>query len=671
MKININVLKEWTENTIDIDLLLNDLTLIGFETCLENDNINVLIPHNRLNSTNLFSILYEFSKVSDFNRKKICLEKHSYKNNIEIKIHEKTFCPLYNGIIIHNINNKIAIPLYIKNMLYDNGINFNLPIVDILNYATLIFGQPFHAYDLNKISKNINITKTSKTEQVLLLNNNIITLDKNTFVVCDSVNIIAIPGVIGSHSSKIDEETTSIFLESAFFLSECVTDLSKRLNIQTRASELFKNCVNPQLTQLALVYATNLLMNILNASCSNIVEKKYCNYFPKDNIVNLRKKNVSIFIGYNLDQYVLKNCLLKLKFNIKNFKTHWKIKIPIHRTDIISEENIIAEILKIYGFNNIKEKSITTVTNYEIDNYKELVCLKKMASLLVDRGFFEIINYSFVDSDIEKKLHLNDKFIYLKNPISKNLDVMRSNLIQGLLKTAALNFNRYHNQVNLFEKGNVFFYEDKKIVTRRSLSAVYSNNDIFLNKKNYKHINFFILKNLVEEIFYIINSEVKLRFQKDKINYLNHDVSASIFINDKKIGLLGLVNNEALDIFSIKKPLYFFCVDLQTENVLEQKNFQKISKYPNIRRDLSIVCNENIVYETIVTHIYDLKIKILYNIELLNIFSFEEKNTKSITLRLTFQSFEQTLLDDNVNSILDDIQKNLRNKFDVIIRTAN
>lgn len=671
MKININVLKEWTENTIDINLLLDNLTLIGFESCIEGDNLNVLIPHNRLNSSNLFSILCEFNKLNNFSNKKIYLEKNSYKNNFEIKISEKQFCPLYSGIVISNINNKADLPLHIKNMLCDNGINLNTPVVDILNYVTLIFGQPLHAYDLNKINKKINVTKTSQIKSVLLLNNNEITLDTNTFVIHDSHNIIAIPGIIGSHCSKIDGDTTSIFLESAYFNPKHIADLSKKLNIKTCASDLFENFINPDLTKTALIYTTNLILNILDASCSNIIEKNNTKHFPKEITINLSKKSVPAFLGCNLELSLLEQFLLKLKFKITNFKKHWKIKIPAHRTDIIAEENIVAEIIKLYGFNNILEKPITTITHCNLNNHAELGYLKKITNLLVERGFFEIINYSFVDSDIEKILHVDDNFVYLKNPLSKNFDVMRSNLVQGLLKTAVLNLNKTNNKVNLFEKGNRFFYEDKKIITRYSLSAICSECEIFLNQKNYTHITFFVLKKLIEEIFLIINSKIKLTFKKDTINYLNKNITASIFADDKKIGVLGLLDGKILDVFSIKKQLYFFYIDLEIKDELEQKYFKKISKYPHVQRDLSLICCNTIIYEEIVTYIYNLKIKILHNIELLSLFSFEKDNTKSIALRLTFQSFDETLIDDNINLILDNIQTNLKSKFGVIIRTAS
>lgn len=670
MKINIDVLKYWTKNTIDIDMVLDKLTLIGFETYKENNNLNVNIPYNRQNSSNLFSILYELNKLYSFNDKQLFLKKNLYINDFVIKIYDKTFCPIYNTIIINNIDNNAFVPTFITCMLQDNGISLTNSIIDILNYVTLIFGQPLHAYDLKKISKRIDITKTTKAEQVFLLNEFRINIDKDIFVTRDSNRIIAIPGIMGSFDSKIDKKTTDIFLESAFFKPKYISELSKKLNLKTCASDLFKTFINPNLTKKSLIYAANLFVDFYNASCSNISEKYYKNYLLKDKKIRLYKKSISDIIGCSLSINVISTLLSKLKFKFEDFKTYWRIIIPAYRSDIILEENIIAEIVKLYGFNKIKEKQITTITHINSVDQKNFL-LKKITTMLIEKGFFEVINYSFLDSSIEKLLHKKDNFVYLKNPLSKNLDILRSNLIHGLLKTVSINLNKNKYEINIFEKGNIFYYENENLITLDSLACICTENVIFTNHKNYDHFTFFFLKGLIEEIFYIINLQDKLSFKKEHVEYLNTDVSTSIFINNKKVGCLGLINETSLKLFSIKKDFYFFSLNLTDQKISDSKIFKQFSKYPFIKRDLSIVCEYNITYKSIIEYINELKIEHLVNIELLNVFLFKQNKTKSITLRFLFQSFYETLLDNTINNVLEKIQVFLIKKFNVVIRQSD
>ncbi|HIH2763541.1 MAG TPA: B3/B4 domain-containing protein [Candidatus Azoamicus sp.] len=338
MKINLTLFKSWFEDNIDIELIVNKLTHIGFESFIEKNILNISSPNNRPNSENLLSILNEllkFYKIKQIETNYITDEIETDK--IKILIKEKKFCPIYYYTIIKNINNNMDTPLYITEHLDLNDIKKHNFITDILNFSTLITGQPLHAYDKTKIGNKIIIGKSEKNSTINTINNIKINIKKNDFIIYDNKEtIISIPGKIGTFSSKIDKNTTSIIIESAYF-SE---NEFENTDIITQSSNIFKNIINLQLIKTSLIYTTNLINSIQKTENKKIIEKIYIKYIPKKKSIKINKSYLLKFIGFDEKKLSLDQIFKNTELTFKTFKKSWQFNIPHHRTDIKIKENI-------------------------------------------------------------------------------------------------------------------------------------------------------------------------------------------------------------------------------------------------------------------------------------------------------------------------------------------
>ncbi|HIH2762589.1 MAG TPA: phenylalanine--tRNA ligase beta subunit-related protein [Candidatus Azoamicus sp. MARI] len=662
MKINLNLIKKWFYENINIENIANKLTDVGFETFIEKNILNISVPNNRHDCTNLLSILNEISKFYKIKKiDTVYLTTNQQNEKIKVYIKEKSFCPIYCYAIIKNINNNKQTPIEIEEHLKLNEINTHNFIIDILNFSTLITGQPLHAYDKNKISKKIFIEKSNKNITTSSINNVNIHIEKNNFIIRDdNNNILSIPGKIGTLSSKVDKNTTSIIIESAYFSEKAF----KNSNVNTLSSNIFKYGINLQLIKPSLIYAINLINNIQDSNSYAIIEKICKKYIPKKKIIILKKNYLSKFT--NINEINLNDIFEYTGINIKIFKNSWKFTIPSHRKDIEIKENIIADIIKFYGYNEIKELPlINDTTHINKAYFRGKNNDNKTIHFLLSNGFNEIITYSFVDKNIELLITSNDSIINIKNPMSENNNVLRTNLIQGMIKTFKLNINKGNEKIKIFEIGNVYTQNKNKIIVKKKLACMCEENDIITENENYKcNTNFFIIKKLLENIISKIYKNKNIEFEiNNKNNYLNENISANVIIKNKKIGEIGLLNNNFLNALSIKNNIYFFQIDLNFNNK-ENIQIKKISKLPIIKRDISIILKKDETYSNLKKYITKLNINDLKEIKFMNV--FEINNSKSINIRLIFQNNKKTLTDNEINSKTFLIIDMIKQKFNVI-----
>ncbi|HIH2763542.1 MAG TPA: phenylalanine--tRNA ligase subunit beta-related protein [Candidatus Azoamicus sp.] len=324
---------------------------------------------------------------------------------------------------------------------------------------------------------------------------------------------------------------------------------------------------------------------------------------------------------------------------------------------------IISEIIKFYGYDKIKSLPITNdITNIDKSYYIKKNNEDKTVNFLLSHGFNEIITYTFVDKHIEKLITEEKNIINIKNPMSETNNVLRTSLLQGILKVFKLNVNKNNERIKLFEIGNIYEKKQEKINTKKQLICICEENDIINENKSYGcDINFFIIKKLVENIVTKIYKKKDIMFEKTHKNYLNENISANILIKDKKIGEIGLLENNFLEKMSIKNNVFFFQIDLNFKNKTNIK-IKAISKFPKIKRDISIILNKDQSYLNLKIYMKSLKIDDLKNITFMNIFEVT-KNTNSINIRLTFQNHNRTLTDNEINSRTFFIIEMLKKKY--------
>lgn len=660
MKIHAEFIKKWFKNEINIEILIKKLTDIGFESFLDQGIVNISIPTNRHDCKNLYGIINELSKFYDLKNNKNENIYKTFKNEVKIYIKEKTFCPFYSIVHIKNINNQIEIPNEIKNHLNLNNIKSSNFIIDILNYSTLITGQPLHAYDKDKIGQKIIINKTNKNISIKSINENNILIKKNSFIINDDKNnIISIPGVIGSAYAKIDKNTKNIIIESAYFKDNLIKQAEKKLKITTLASDFFKNTINEKNIIDSLNYAVNLIKFFQSCEISEIIKKKYIKYLPKKRHITVKKNYLSKFTKLDANNINLESIFKNSNINFKENKYSWKFEIPQNRKDLTIKENIISEIIKFYGYNKIIEiptRNYNTLISKTY--YKTKSNENKIINYLTSNGFYEIITYSFVEKNVEKLIAPENNLIDLINPISENNNVLRNNLLQGLIKTFKLNSNKYNEEIKLFEIGNIYNKYKKKIITEKHIALILAEPDDI--HENLNNSTFYILKNIIENIYKKLYNIPYLTFNNTNSQYLDKNISAEISIKKKKIGEIGLLDKKLIDIFSLKQYMYFATLKLNLKN---SRNIysKELSKYPKIKRDISIITDKNIKFFNIKEYIKTLNIKNLKDITFINTYDIDKR--KSISIRLTYQSKIKTLTDKTINSKTFFIIDSIKNQF--------
>ncbi|HIH2763834.1 MAG TPA: phenylalanine--tRNA ligase beta subunit-related protein [Candidatus Azoamicus sp.] len=494
MKIHLETLHYLFEKKTNITKLIEKLNILGFESNIIENYLDINVPYNRSDCNNLISILNEiahFDKNFSINLIKNRTYTIKKRNNIKIKINDLKFCPIYSYSIIDNIDIKKDIPNYIRDTLRINDINSVNNLIDIINYSTIITGQPFHSYDLSTLSNEIYISKTVKPCVFYSINNLKINIPTDIFIIKSKEDIISIPGIIGSLKSKVLENTKMILLESAFFDDNYIKYMSEKLNILTDSSQRFINKINHNFTLRSLLFVSDLISKILHSKELYVNFKIKKNCLPKDKKIIVNKNFFLNLLSNDLSNEKFLNKINNIFLKKKKIKNNIIFNIPNNRKDLEIKENIFSEIVKLYGYNNVvptKLKNAFFYKNAENDVSHKISCFLKSI------GFNEIISYSFVDFEIEKFSYDDENYIYIKNPISEKMNVMRRNLMQGLIRAAKFNINRQCYKLGLFEIGNIY---EKCNINKFNVENVLS---LIITDKINSYEDFFYIKNIINRL---------------------------------------------------------------------------------------------------------------------------------------------------------------------------
>ena len=374
--------------------------------------------------------------------------------SVSVKVSATEACSAYFGRVIEGVNAQAKTPDWMLRNLERSGVRSISAIVDITNYVLLELGQPMHAFDLAKISGNINVRFAQANEKIKLLNDTEVKLANDDLVIADNSGVIALAGVMGGEPTSVTDSTTTIFLESAFFTPDAIAGKARRLGLSTDSSYRFERGVDFGNTKQALERATALILDICSGKAGEITE--VVNKLPTRNTVNLRYARLLSVLGIKIPQKMVGTLLKQLGFEFTETAGVFAVKAPSYRFDIAREEDLIEEIARLHGYDKIP--AITPTANLGILDATEAAWNKtSMAGVLQAQGYQEVVTYSFVDESWERDLMGNTSPIKLKNPIASNLSVMRSGLWGGLLDALVYNLNRKQERIMLFEIGASYF----------------------------------------------------------------------------------------------------------------------------------------------------------------------------------------------------------------------
>ena len=594
--------------------------------------------------------------------------------NIDITIENPKGCYKYTGRLIKNITVAPS-PEWMQKKLRKCGVNPINNIVDITNYVMLEYGQPLHAYDFDKIKGGKIIVREAKNgEKIILLDGREVDLSEEVLIIADEENPIGIAGVMGGDSTKIEETTKNILIESAYFDHIIVKKSSIATNTKTDASYRFERDIDHTATLPALNKAVDLIIT-LDSECKIASRAKEVNtkQFEITKII-FDCELVKRYLGLDMNRSEISSIFKRYDFNVSALgENSLKVEVPFYRHDLSIAEDLVEEIARVYGYNNISSNIPHIKCNPINTDYEEISLIKhKMASY----GLYETKQYSMGDSSIFKRFGIDEeKFIKVVNPLTSEMDVLRPTALASLLNNVIYNQNHRHKNGALFEVGNIFYKDKDKFVEEKRLSAVmFGLYQEKLWTKDARVYDFFDMSGVVEELLIkdLKCSDYNLIAKEN--NLFVPTISAEIVIFGEKIGIIGKLHPKILEIFDINTDVYYLDIDIRKTLKLIRERAKKlklkdIGKYPAVFRDLALVCDNNIEFSKVIKAINKFS-DIIQNVEVVDRYVGEqvEEGKQSIAISITYYDINKTLKEDEINSVESSLLEMLKNKFSINLR---
>ena len=593
--------------------------------------------------------------------------------NISIEVKAPAACPRYLGRIVKNVNVQAQTPLWMQEKLRRCGIRSIDPIVDITNYVMLEQGQPMHAFDLAKIEGGIVVRLAEQGEKLTLLDGNEAELNADTLIIADHNKALAIAGIFGGEHSGVSTETKDVLLECAFFAPDHIRGRARSYGLHTDSSMRYERGVDYALQHAAMERATQLLVDICGGDVAPVVAAESDADLPKPNTVALRRTKLDNLLGHHIADADVVEILQRLGMSVETTAEGWTATAPTWRFDIAIEQDLVEEVGRIYGYDNIPNQAPAAALNMNLHKEANLP-LKRVRDLLVDRGYHEAITYSFVEPEQQKLIVPDVEPLILPNPISADMSAMRLSLIQGLLNTVVHNQKRQQPRVRLFEQGLRFIPDQAAENGMRQepmLAGVISGT------RGEEHwnletatVDFFDLKGDVEAILELTANGKAYSFAAAKHPALHPGQSAAIVLDGKTIGVIGTVHPELERKFGLNGRTIVFEIEWSAINTKVIPEAVALSKFPSNRRDIAVVVDDAVASGDIVKACLEQGGEFLKDAKLFDVYVGKgvEDGKKSLAIALTLQSAERTLEDADIAGAVEAIVDHVSAKFGATLR---
>ena len=661
MLVTINWLKEFVEIKTPADKLCEQLTMLGleveelkyFESSLSGKDaiLKLDITPNRGDCFSILGVAREIAALNNIPLRlpRVKSIKEQIKSPFLIKTHEAA--PRYVGRYIDQININQKIPSLIKERLKLSGIKSIDPIVDITNYVLLELGQPLHAFDADKLQADIEVRFAEQGEKISLLNEEEIKLTKDCLVISDKKNSIAFAGIMGGKESGISTKTKSILLESAFFKPNIIRGKARRFGLQTDASMRFERGVDYNLQKFAIERASSLIKLHLGGFFGPIQEAVRKNHLPKKKLISLDSSKVNKLLGASVPKKDILDTLGSLGITTKTKKGSNKITsdVPPWRFDLSIAMDLIEEIARCKGYDKISPESLKPLPRKNYNN--KVLSLDELPFLSF--GYNEVITYSFIDEISARSSSPKDSLIYVSNPISSNMSVMRPSLLPGLLQTFIYNSKRGSTDCKIVELGRAYKKTSKTGVEEKTyISGLISGyKEKILWSEKPRPVSFFDLKGHLEAVYSFYTQPIE--FKKGSHPFLHPGKTASINLKSKKntIGVIGSLNPKISERYDLKEDIYLFEILAESLEKDISKRFKDFSRQPSIHRDLSFVVDNQLESSKLIRLISKNAGKNLVDLEVFDVYEGKgiPKGKKSLAFALTWQSKKRTLEDKEVD----------------------
>jgi len=588
----------------------------------------------------------------------------------DIRVEAPEGCPRYLGRVLRNVNLQAETPLWMQEKLRRSGIRSIDAAVDVTNYVMLELGQPMHAFDRDEIKGGIVVRMAGSGEKLVLLDGQEVELTPETLVIADHEKPVAIAGVMGGEHSGVSEKTRDLVLESAYFDPITLAGKARQYGLHTDASHRFERGVDYELARDAMERATGLLMAIVGGEPGEIVEVASKEHLPKARVIDLREQRLADVLGLRIDRTTVEEILSRLGLHIdKLLKDGWRISVPSFRPDISIEEDLIEEVGRIFGYNNLPVTEPTGSLGLRARE-EAVRPLSAVRNFFVAQGYQEAVTYSFVDPKVQQLVDPEREGIALANPISSDLSVMRTTLWSGLLKTVGYNQNRQQPRIRLFETGLRFVQDADGISQQPMLAGVVVGNQ---NPENWvngrRTTDFFDVKGELESLFRLLGIEVD--FIASQHPALHPGQTAELLRDGEHVGWLGALHPQVQKNLELNGTILMFELFLNSIVAGYVPNFKDISKFPEVRRDLAIIIGSDVAFAQVEhvarkhagEHLTALRVFDVYEGESLG------EGNRSLALSLFWQHPERTLNEDEVHSLFNGVIDALKEELGATLRS--
>jgi phenylalanyl-tRNA synthetase beta chain len=598
-----------------------------------------------------------------------------------VTLMDADLCPRYAAGLVFDIAVKPS-PFWLQDRLISVGLKPINNIVDVTNFVMMETGQPLHAFDFDRLAENRIVVRTAReNETFVTLDGKERRLDPEMLMICDGEKPVALAGVMGGLNSEIEDATTNILLESAYFDPVCIRKTSKKTGLNTDASHRFERGVDPGGTVAALKRALELIVDIGGGKCIQGIIDEYPSPISKKT-VEVSISRLNRHLGTRLDDKAIENHLNSIEFDVEKIDAdRFRVAPPSFRVDIERFEDITEEIARLFGYNNI-ETTFPLIPADDRHPDKKIDSRYRIKTMMAGLGFSEAINYSFIGQQSCDHLELpaddsKRKLIHILNPISEDQAVMRTSLIPGLLQAMKYNLSQQNKNLKIFEIGHAFFHSgktDRRPDEIEMLAGLWTGNRIdstWFSKEI--TCDFYDMKGIVEELLRNIGivDAAFTRMPTESCFYTRPGYTARVIYDNEPAGLVGEVAPKVIHNYDLKQTAFIFELNLDrlVQSIPDTKSARPIPKFPAISRDITLIIDNNIETYKIIHSVDSFREELVENLHLFDVFEGDPipKGKKSVSLRVTYRSSKETLEDNRVNDIHKNITARLMKTFDATL----
>ena len=626
---------------------------------LDDSVIDFELTANRGDLLSILGMAYELGAIYNKDVKPVELNYHEVGENInnkfEVQVNTEN-CKVFLAKEVKNVTIKES-PDFIKNRLIASGIRPINNVVDISNYVMLELGQPLHFYDADSLNNKIEVRMAKEDEKLITLDNIERTLTKNDIVITDGKKSIGLAGVMGGLETEVKETTKNVIIESAIFNPVKVRMTSNKI-LRSEASNRFEKGIDPARTYLAIERACTLLEKYANAEIvTGMVKYDVTNNKEKD--IEITYKEINDVLGTNISKEDINNVFKKLKFGISPKEESVIVTVPTRRIDISIKADLIEEVGRIYGVDNIEGKlPVVPMKMGYVDK-----TIRKIRNKMCNMGLNETLSYILInDKDVHRFTTDSFEEVRLLDPITEERNTLRYSIIQSLYKIYEYNKARENKDVFLFEIGKGFWKKNEEFGENQKICVLMSgeySQEIGHNTK----VDFYNIKGATEELLNFLGYENRYSFviPKNTPSEFHPGQVAEINVNNDIVGIVGKLHPsfEKEDVYVMEINL-----DKLLAKRVGKMKFKEISKFPTIKKDIAVLVDRDTQSKEVETYIKKKAGKLLLDIKVFDVYEGKniDENKRSIAYSLTFGTQDRTLSDDEVNTIFDNIINDLSNK---------